>query len=102
MVDKLDGPFVLTRRVVNAASFDFTVAPGSIGSIFGSGLSGLTPQTLQCLSHRLAVLARPPLFHVSASQINFQVPWELCAPGAYVSNLAVSANGLTSDSENVV
>jgi uncharacterized protein (TIGR03437 family) len=104
MVGKLDGPFVFAKvnRIVNAASFDFSVAPGSIASIFGNGLSGLAPQTVAVLvSQAGCVSTAAPVFYVSASQINFQVPWELCAQGTYVSYLAVSVNGLTSDTENV-
>src|SRR5262249_34997944 len=68
--------------VANAASYDATVAPGSIAALFGSNMTGLPeasaqslplPTALAGLSVKVNGLAAP-LFYASARQINFQVP----------------------------
>ena len=99
MVAWLDGPFIypVVSGGGNAASYGTYIAPGSIASIFGQGLGGLASQTVKVVFSQADCLnASAPLFYVSASQINFQVPWELCAPGTYVTYLGVSVNGLFS------
>lgn len=67
--------------LVNAASYEAVVAPGSIGALFGVNLTAQTqsattlplPLTLGGISVRIAGKAAP-LFFVSPSQINLQVP----------------------------
>lgn len=85
-------PLVDFGAAVNGASFDPNqpIAPGSIVSIFGGGLSDFTgsvqslpmPLTLKHVSvsfdfpeTNLSVAGRP--FFSSPGQINVQVPWEL-------------------------
>jgi uncharacterized protein (TIGR03437 family) len=79
-------PVVNTGGVVNAASFDTPVSPGSLVAIFGSNLA---PQTVQAstvpltrslvgVSVQFNGIAAPLLF-VSSSQINAQIPWEVSA-----------------------
>lgn len=68
--------------LVNAASYDATVAPGSIAALFASGMTSQAPQTAQTLPlpTTLAGLSvkingtLAPLFFASANQINLQVP----------------------------
>jgi uncharacterized protein (TIGR03437 family) len=73
--------------VVNGASYQPALAPGSIVSIFGSGLSSSTmtaasanlPPFLGSVNVYFNGIAAP-LFYASPGQINAQVPYEL-APG---------------------
>ena len=78
------GPRINTNGVVDAASFQGTVAPGGIGSLFGGDLASVTqaatalPLPLELGGVRVRVDGRDaPLFFVSAFQINFQIPFEV-------------------------
>lgn len=72
--------------VTNGASFDATLSPGSIGSVFGTRLalsndaaSSLPlPRSLSGTVVRVGGV-QAPLYFVSAGQINFQVPFETTA-----------------------
>jgi uncharacterized protein (TIGR03437 family) len=72
--------------VVNGASYQSAFAPGSIISIFGSGLAGSTmsastsylPPSLGSVNVYFNGIAAP-LFYASPGQINAQVPYELTA-----------------------
>ena len=96
------GPSIDSRAAVNAASYVTTVAPGSIAAAFGSFLlssplqpSGLPlPDSLGSLSMQFGSDTKSPLFYVSGSQVNFQVPWELA--GQSQAPLSVAVNGQTS------
>ncbi len=94
-------PTVNAGGVVDAASFQATIAPGGIGSIFGAGMAAATviattvplPRTLggvQVLVNDIAA----PLFFVSPLQINFQTPFEA---GTGELTMVVSRNGVPSD-----
>jgi len=71
--------------VVNAASYAATVAPGSLAAAFGAfPLSSSTvaagppyAQLLSGLSVSYGSGANVPVYFVSPSQVNLQVPWEL-------------------------
>ena len=84
--------------VKNAASFEVgAAAPGSIVSIFGSGLGSSTakanayPLPLNLAGTTVAVNGRPaPLYFVSAAQINAQIPFETAAGNA---TLMVNSGG---------
>jgi uncharacterized protein (TIGR03437 family) len=88
--------------VVNSASYTpGTLAPGSLGTIFGSSLATTTaaassfplPTTLGSATVYVNDLPAPVLF-VSPTQINFQVPWTATAgPGSVV----VIASGAVSN-----
>ncbi len=77
--------------LVNAASYEAVVAPGSIGALFGASLSTQTqlasvlplPAVLGGTSVKIAGKSAP-LFFVSPSQINLQVPSGISAGAATV------------------
>ncbi len=79
-------PVVNVGGVVDAASFSGTLAPGSLASVFGTGLAdatygGLFDKTLNTFPLGTAGISvsvngqTAPLTFVSAGQINFQIPW---------------------------
>lgn len=82
-MDRL-GPYVPPAGVVNAASYAAGgLIPGSIVSLFGvslapsaEGATSSLPPTLNGVTVTLNGV-KAPLFYVSPSQINAQVPWEL-------------------------
>jgi len=84
--------------LVNAASYDATVAPGSIAALFGTGMStqiAITstlplPKMLGGVTVKINGLDAP-LFFVSANQINLQVPSGVTAGTA---NIQVFNNGI--------
>ena len=98
-------PVISPAGVVNAASYiaNASVTPGSIGSIFGVrlaanalGATGLPlPTTLGGTQVLLNGIATPtvPLFYVSPTQINFQMPVEATASTA---TLTVVSGGIAS------
>ncbi len=79
-------PLFSAAGVVNAAGFAPPLAPGGIGSLFGSDLAGgmaaaSTPELPRELE-RVQVFIDDipaPLFFVSPTQINFQAPFEIAA-----------------------
>ncbi len=88
--------------VANAADFSPGVAPGSLASLFGTGLAATTasaaavPVTTTLAGVSVEVNGKPaPLVYVSPTQINFQVP-AATAPGA--ATLLVRTGGRTSNS----
>ena len=78
-------PSINAGGVVNAASFTAPVAPGSIASAFGDFLLSLPlaaaqsplPKEISGLFLQFGGNTYAPLFFVSGTQVNFQVPWEL-------------------------
>jgi len=95
-------PSIVNGGVVNGASFaqGQAVAPGSLVSIFGSGLaSGLAVADSIPLSTSINGVTvtfnniPAPLLFVSGGQINAQLPWELPAGNASV---VVTTNGAAS------
>jgi uncharacterized protein (TIGR03437 family) len=102
------GPSISADGVVNAASFGPGLVPGSLGTIFGAGITaseGVVEATVFPLPTELggvSVLlndAAVPLTAVARTtageQVNFQIPWELA--GATRANLRVRAFGVTTD-----
>ncbi len=97
-------PSINSGGVVNAASSaaGSPVAPGSIATVYGDFLSTplatasgpLLPDSLGGLSIQFGSGITAPLFAVSSSQVNFQVPWELA--GQSKAFITVTINGQTS------
>ncbi len=110
-------PRIYPGGIVNSASYQPLLAAGALGTIFGTGLSAgpslsasFLPGT-SSLPTRLqgtrvlvndpsgALIAEAPLFYVSGSQINFQLPFE--AFGRSQVSVAVDNNGSLSDPQTV-
>jgi uncharacterized protein (TIGR03437 family) len=95
------GPSFTAQGVVNGATFRSPVAPGSIVSIFGTGLAdqGVAGQVpLPTSLGGVCVMANEvtiPLFYTSATQINAQLPPELAA-GRTVFTVQSLATGRSS------
>ena len=99
-------PRITAGGVVNSASFSQGVAPGSLFSIFGTGL-GMAMQAAESVplptslgGVSVTIGGRTaPLLYVSPGQINGQVPYEV-TPGTDIS-VVVTVNGVTSPACNV-
>jgi uncharacterized protein (TIGR03437 family) len=97
-------PVTSAGGVVNAASFGPGLSPGSLGTVFGRGLTAL-PQIVQAgmfpiptelagTSLKFNGIAAPVIAVANVDgqeQINFQAPYELA--GAQSATLIVTANG---------
>lgn len=90
--------------LVNAASYSMPVAPGSVASVFGTfpvsaPVTTVTlplPTYLDQFALRFSGGPLAPLFFVSATQANLQVPWELMGQAQYNTMLAKFAPGIFS------
>lgn len=100
-------PEVSTTGVVNAASFEAGISPGSLGTVFGRGITSLPgivqpgvfpiPTDVGGVSIRLNGILAPILGVADVGgqeQINFQVPYELA--GNTTATVVVTANGQSS------
>lgn len=105
-------PSTSSAAVVNAASFGPGLAPGSLATVFGSGITSLPgivqagsfplPQTLAGTSVSLNGIAAPIIAVAAVNgqeQINFQVPYELS--GVSTASLVITANGQSSSPVSV-
>ncbi len=92
------GPSIPSGAVLNAAAnLPGPVAPGSIAVAYGNFLLGSAssaqntpwPTNLAGLSLQFGA-AKAPLYYVSGSQVNFQVPWELAgnSEGALIPSVS--------------
>jgi uncharacterized protein (TIGR03437 family) len=94
-------PEIFAGGTVNAASFANKVAPGSIFSVFGSGLSSRLesaagaplPSSLAGVSVKVGGKTAP-LFFVSSGQVNAQLPYE-SEPGT--AQVVVTVDGVASN-----
>jgi len=94
-------PVLAVGGTVNAASDARVVAAGSIASVFGSNLGSSTqassgyplPTTIGESSFQIGTTGAP-LFLVSCSQANVQIPWE--ATGQTQVSVSETAGGLVS------
>ncbi|MGP0074664.1 MAG: hypothetical protein ACLPWF_22360 [Bryobacteraceae bacterium] len=100
-------PSISGGGVVNAASFTAHLSPGALATVFGSNFTGTGLEAIASslpLAPNLggvSVLVNgiaAPILYASASQINFQIPWET-KPGS--ATLAVSTNGFASSQVSV-
>jgi len=99
-------PVLGTSPVVNGATFNTPVSPGSLVSIFGSGLAPTTASASMIplpLSIAGVVVqfngVAAPLLYVSPTQINAQLPWEVPTSGSIT--VKVTNNMMTSDAQEV-
>ena len=89
-------PQVNISGVVNAAGFSFSsarIAPGSLVSIFGTGLSGPSQPTVTVGGFDA------PILFASSLQINAQVPFEIA--GFSSAPVVVKVNGVSSAPVNI-
>jgi uncharacterized protein (TIGR03437 family) len=94
------GPLIAASGFVNAASFAQNLSPGALVSIFGTGMASGTASPaggfpLPSILNGTQVLVNgtaAPLFFVSPTQINYQMPMEASAP----ASVAVASAGSTS------
>jgi uncharacterized protein (TIGR03437 family) len=100
------GPFINAGGVVNAASFQPSLARGSIASLFGQDLASGTaaadrlPLPTELGGARITVGGvNAPLFFVSSGQINFQIPFE--APLGAGVEMVVTRGGQSSPAVTV-
>jgi uncharacterized protein (TIGR03437 family) len=100
-------PVITPGRIVNAASYLGTLAPGALATIYGANfadaehaISGVArfPTSVAGVSVLVNRVAAP-LVYVSPTQINFQVPWGT-PPGPAVE-VAVMRDGIASGAETV-
>ena len=101
----LSAPPPVINSTVNSATFLTPVAPGSIASIFGSNLAiGQTaatlpaplPTTLAQSSFTVGGVAAP-LYFVSSSQANLQIPWEVT--GQTQTSIVTTVDGVVSNTQ---
>src|SRR5271154_195219 len=102
----LSQPTLGTSPVVNGATFNTPVSPGSLVSIFGSGLAPTmaSASTIPLPLMLAGVVVQfngvsAPLLYVSPTQINAQLPWEIAANASVT--ITVSNNMLTSAPQSV-
>jgi hypothetical protein len=105
-------PATTPAAIVNAASFGEGISPGSLATMFGSGLTSLPgiveagvfplPTELAGTSVTMNGIRAPVIAVASITgqeQINFQVPYELA--GSSRASIVVTANGRTGDPVSV-
>jgi uncharacterized protein (TIGR03437 family) len=99
-------PQISAGGVVNDANYTAPVVPGSIAAVFGdffltAGSSNTTlplATNLQNLSFQFGDTAAP-LYYVSGTQVNLQVPWELA--GQTSATLTATLNGAAGAGQTV-
>jgi beta-glucosidase len=101
-------PSISPGRILNAASYSGTVAPGSIATIFGSFLVS-TPAEVFTVPWpgNLAGLAiqfgnaTAPLYYASDPQISIQVPWEMAGQSQAVVRAMINLQTSAPQTVNV-
>jgi uncharacterized protein (TIGR03437 family) len=90
-------PVINANGIVNGASFTAQSTPGFIGSLFGTNLApangsaSAVPLPVELNGVSVSVSGYlAPLFFVSPTQINFQLPWELLGQNQVVALVAVN------------
>lgn len=103
------GPAISSGGIGNAASFQPSVAPGSLFTIFGTGLSAQTagaatlPLPIDLAQTQVLVNgAAVPLVYVSSTQINAQIPIDLPAGHAATVTVTNATGQSNTASVNVV
>ena len=92
----------VVEAVVDSASFNGAVSPGSLASVFGTKLA-LTeeratsvplPRSLAGVSVKIDNLDAP-LLYVSPSQLNIQIPYEVSPPAWFVPIVVTTSAGVS-------
>lgn len=99
-------PSVNAGGIVNAASFNAPVSPGSLATIFGSNFVGTAASGAATLPLPVSIGGvsvtvngkAAPILYINATQINFQIPWETATGSASV---VVSSSGYASAAATV-
>jgi uncharacterized protein (TIGR03437 family) len=98
-------PTIAAKGITNAAGFTAPISPGSLASIFGGGFALAAaqartyPYPTELSNISVSVNGKlAPIYYVSATQINFQVPWETPIGTATV---AVTVNNVTGNAQTV-
>ncbi len=99
-------PAINAGGIVSAASSSPAVSPGSIASVYGTFFLNMSlvattlplPANLDGLSLQLGSTAAP-LFYVSYSQLNIQIPWELA--GSTQSSAILTVGGIASPAQSI-
>jgi uncharacterized protein (TIGR03437 family) len=99
-------PQIKSGGVVNSASYTAPLVRGELATIFGTGLAGGTanagslplPATLGGVQVKVGGVPAP-LYYVSPTQINFQVPFE--APVRGTAAVVVTRDGVPGSAEPV-
>jgi uncharacterized protein (TIGR03437 family) len=94
------GPSISSSGIVNAASFQPSVAPGSLASIFGSNFISTAisaqsvPLPMKLGGVTVTIDGRvAPMLYAGSNQINFQVPFETSLG---TTSVIVTVNGVNS------
>ena len=102
-------PVITPGGVLNAASYLSTISPGSLASVYGNNFAAaaVTAGVSEGSGFPTMVAGttvsvdgvNAPITYISATQINFQVPWET-VPGLSVE-VKITRNGIDSNVEPV-
>jgi uncharacterized protein (TIGR03437 family) len=90
-------PAITAGGVGNAASFAARLSPGALATVFGAGFGTTTVQPDEPLPTSVAGVSvsingkGAPIYYLSPTQINFQVPWSTPTTGSV--NVVVSVAG---------
>jgi len=93
-------PAVNAGGTVDGAGFSATVAPGGIASVFGTSLATDTvhapvvPLSANLAGSSITIGGKvAPLFYVSPTQINFQIPWDAATGSATMAGNGPAGTG---------
>ncbi|HJZ98535.1 MAG TPA: IPT/TIG domain-containing protein [Candidatus Solibacter sp.] len=98
-------PSIVSGGVGNAASFAAKLSPGSLATVFGTGFGTTNSQPDEPLPATIggvSVLVNgkaSPIYYLSPTQINFQVPWS--SPTSGTASVVVSVAGGNSNTISV-
>jgi uncharacterized protein (TIGR03437 family) len=98
-------PSITAGGVGNAASFATRLSPGALATVFGAGFGTTTVQPDEPLPTSVAGVSvsingkGAPIYYLSPTQINFQVPWSTPTTGSV--NVVVSVAGGNSNTAAV-
>ena len=102
-------PVITPGGIVNGASYLGNIAPGSLASVYGNNFADAAvtahPPAAPDFPTKFDGVTvsvdgvKAPLVYISATQINFEVPWET-SPGLAV-NIKVTRNGVDSNVEPI-